>query len=389
MTRRSICVVTGGRADYGSLRPFIKALKNDPAFKLMLVVAGGHLSPTRGNTAQEIERDGFEANAIVPFPDEGTSHHAVAHAVGKGIKGFSDAFEALRPDLVVLLGDRFEILAAATAASLLRLPLAHLCGGDITEGAIDDVIRHAISKMSHLHFVSNDASARRVVQMGERPEYVFVVGTPSLDDLKTCPLLGRKEVESRLNFQLRRRNLLVTFHPVTLIPDNGIHELTALLNSLDILDDDMGIIFTAPNVDASGAAFLELTKHFADNHSQSVLKENLGTVLFFSTLRIVDAFVGNSSSGLIEAPSLGTPTVNIGERQGGRLQGPSVINCAPTQSEISAAINTAMNMDRVDQFENPYGDGMTNDRIVAALKSIEDFQPLLRKQFHHLNMETR
>jgi len=380
MAKRTICVVTGSRADYGLLFWVMKAIQQDAALQLQVAVTGMHLAPEFGDTQRAIETDGFTINARVDSLVSGDSAAAVTKSIGLGVIGFAEAFERLRPEIIVLLGDRFEILAAAQAALMAKIPVAHVAGGDVTEGALDDAIRHAITKMAHLHFVTNAAAGARVRQLGEDPRYIFNVGSPGLDTLRHATLLSRSELEAALGFSLRPRNLLVTFHPATLSRGGAAPQLAELLAALDALGDEFGIVFTKANADAEGRAFNATIEAFVASRPNCRLIDSLGQQLYLSLMRHADAVVGNSSSGLYEAPSLRKPAVNIGDRQKGRLRAASVIDCAPRADAIQRSIRAALELD-CSQVTNPYGDGHAAERIVAALKSVADPQSLLQKRF--------
>lgn len=380
-----ICVVTGSRAEYGLLRPVMTAIAASPRLTLQVAVTGSHLEDAHGRTVQSIIADGFTVHAEVPAEQHDDSSVGIARSMGLTAEGFARAFAALTPDLVLVLGDRFEILAVVQAALVCRLPVAHLCGGDVTEGAWDDSIRHAITKMAHLHFVTNHAAARRVRQLGERPDRVHQVGSPGIDVIRTLPLLDGAELEAELGFTLRTRNVLVTYHPETLAFDDGIARLDELLAALEALGPDVGVIVTMPNADLGGAALAAHTRAWADEHDNAAAFMSLGQLRYLSTMASVDAVVGNSSSGLYEAPSLFVPTVNIGGRQDGRLRASTVIDCPPERGPIEAAIREAFDLDTIDAV-SPYGDGHAAAAIVAALEAIDDPAALLRKGFVDLEI---
>jgi len=382
MAKRSqICVVTGGRADYGHLLPVMRGIAAHEAFELRVAVTGTHLERSFGMTADLIAADGLGIDVRIPIFDGPPSRQESGHAVGRGVGGFTDAFKDMRPDLLVLLGDRFEIFAAAAAATLLRIPIAHLCGGDVSEGSIDDVMRHCMTKMAHIHFPTNAESAERIVRMGEDPAFVHPVGSTAVDLILGQPLLARADLERELGIAFRRRNYLVTFHPVTTKADNGMSELTALLDALGRLDPSCGLIFTAPNSDSGGADFRKAISAFAAGHGNASFFENLGATRYLSTARHVDAVIGNSSSALSEVPSLGTASIDVGGRQKGRLRGPSVLTCAAEPDAILAAVASAETKDAT-AFVNPYGDGRATGRILACLAAIGDFGRLGAKTFH-------
>ena len=380
MSRRKICVITGSRAEYGLLYWLLKGIQEDSGLELQIIVTGMHLSPEFGLTYKVIEQDGFTLDAKVEMLLASDTPVGIAKSIGLGVIGFADALDRLRPDMLVLLGDRFEILAAAQAALVARIPIAHIAGGDTTEGAFDEAIRHSITKMAHLHFVTNEVAAQRVRQLGESPEHVYNVGSPGLDQIKRLKLLSRDELQQELAFEFRQRNLLVTFHPVTLESQPAHAQFQELLSALSSLGSDVGIIFTKPNADTGGKALIQMMDEFAVMHPNAKAYTSLGQLRYLSALSHVDAVVGNSSSGLYEAPSFKKPTVNIGDRQKGRIQADSVINCGPAADEIAWAITSSFEMD-CSNVANPYGDGNSTFRILSILKSVPDLQRLLKKHF--------
>ena len=356
------------------------ALVADPAFTLQLAATGMHLSPEFGATYREIESDGYAIDAKVEMLLSSDSGVGVAKSMGLATSGFADVFARLQPDMVMLLGDRFEALAAAQTALVMRIPLAHISGGDVTEGAFDDAIRHAITKMAHVHFVASEEAARRVRQLGEAPGSVHVVGDPGLDCLRSLALLDRQALADDLDIRFGARNLLVTFHPATLDAQPSTDQFAALLDALASLGPDAGLFFTRPNADPEGRALIEMLDQFVAETPNAWVFTSLGHLRYLSMMRAADVVVGNSSSGLLEAPSLGKPTVNLGSRQGGRLRAASVIDCAPQRGAIVAAIETALDMD-CRGIVNPYGDGHAASRILAVLSGLGDPQSLLRKRF--------
>ena len=383
--RRRICTVTSTRADYGLLAPVMRAITGHADLELQVLATGSHLSREHGMTIEAIERDGFSVSARVEMLLASDSSIGVAKSMGLGLIGFADAFQQLMPDVVLLLGDRFEILAAATAAFTQGIPLAHIAGGDVTEGALDEGFRHAITKLASVHFVTNADAARRVRQMGEDPARIVISGSPGIDAILAQAPTARDEIESRLGFKLRARNLLITFHPetaTTLPADAQVVELLAALDQLAGEGLELGLIFTGANADAGGRAVKALVQRYVDERPHSLYRESLGQALYLGTMRHVDAVVGNSSSGLYEAPSLRVPTVNIGDRQKGRLLASSVINCPTERTQIHAAILAALALDCSSAI-NPYGDGHAAKRIAAWLADT----PLTcgsRKAFHDL-----
>lgn len=376
----NVCVVTGSRADYGLLLPVMRAIQADPVLQLQLAVTGMHLAPEYGLTYQIIETDGFAIDARVDMLVSSDTAAGNSKSVGLGVIGFADVFARLRPDLLLLLGDRFEIFAAAQAALLARLPIAHMAGGDSTEGAFDEALRHSITKMAQIHFVTNADAARRVRQLGEDPAQVHTVGSPALDLLRELRLLDRAELEQSLGFCFKQRNLLITFHPETLAHSND-QAMDELLAGLHDLGDKIGLIFTKPNADAGGRAIAEALDTFVASHANAAAYTSLGQLRYYSVMAQADAVVGNSSSGLYEAPSLHVPTVNIGDRQRGRLRAASVIDCPAQRVAIVEAIQAALRLDCRDAV-NPYGDGYATQRIMAVLHALDDPARLLKKHFH-------
>jgi len=380
---RKICVVTGSRAEYGLLYWLMKEVQADPDMQLQIVATGMHLSPEFGLTYKVIEADGFAIDAKVEMLLSSDTPVGIAKSMGLGTIGLAEALDRLQPDIVVLLGDRYEIFSAAQAAMVARIPIAHIAGGDVTEGAFDEAIRHSITKMAHLHFVTNETSARRVRQLGENAEHIFNVGSPGLDYIKRMELLGRNELEETLDFKFREKNLLVTFHPVTLETQSAEVQFQELLTALDSLGEHVGIIFTKPNSDTDGRAIVRLMDSYVATHLNAKAYTSLGQARYLCAMSQVDAVVGNSSSGLYEAPSFGKPTVNIGDRQKGRLQASSVINCRQDAGAIAEAILQALASD-CSGAVNPYGDGNSSVRILDRLKKIDKPSELLKKHFFDL-----
>lgn len=381
--KRKITVVTGTRADYGYVYWLMKYLSNDVEFELQIVVTGMHLSPEYGLTYKSIEEDGFIISEKVEMLLSSDTDVGIAKSIGLGVIGFADCFFRLKPDLLIVLGDRYEILAAAQAAMIAKIPIAHIAGGDITEGAYDESIRHCLTKLSHLHFVTNELAFKRVCQLGENPKHVFNVGSTSIDVIKKLQLLKKSELEDSINFSFREKNLLVTFHPVTLDSQSSEEQVHELLAALDEIGDEYGIIFTKPNSDSDSRIIIKMIDDYVSKHLNSVAHTSLGQLRYLSAMSLVDAVVGNSSSGLYEAPTFKIPTINIGERQKGRLQSNSIVNCNPIKNEIVESIEKAMTMDCSDTL-NPYGDGNSSDKILGILKSIENYKLLIKKRFYEV-----
>lgn len=385
MTRR-ICIVTGTRAEYGLLRGVIQGLFEAPDCALQIVATGAHLSPEFGLTYREIEADGHAIDERVEILLSSDTPVGTAKAMGLGLIGFADAFARLRPDLIVVLGDRFEILAAAAAALVARIPIAHIHGGEVTEGAVDEAIRHAVTKMAHLHFVAAAPYRERVIQLGEAPENVVLVGGLGIDAIKQLDLLDRPALEQALDFRLGERNLLVTFHPPTLDADEAGAQMRTLLDALDTLNRDTHLIFTLPNADAGSRELRVMVEDFVAGRDNARAFVSLGQHRYLSCMRLVDGVVGNSSSGIIEAPSFGVGTIDIGDRQRGRLRASSVIDCLPRRDAIKAALDrlfSAQFRAGLAETVNPYGTGGAADAIVAMLRH-RPLEGLLKKRFHDL-----
>jgi GDP/UDP-N,N'-diacetylbacillosamine 2-epimerase (hydrolysing) len=382
---RKICVVTGSRSEYGLLRWVMEGIRAAPDLQLQLVVTGMHLSPEFGLTFREIERDGFSIDRKVEILVSSDTAVGVSKSMGLAMIGFGEALYQLRPDLVLLLGDRFEILAAAAAALVARIPVAHVHGGETTEGAFDEAIRHSITKMSQLHFVAAEEYRKRVVQLGEHPERVFLVGGLGTDSIKKLPLLDRLSLETALGMQFGDRNLLITFHPATLDGDDCSRQLAELLAALDLWPD-VHLIFTLSNADAHGRALSATVEQYAAARANARSYVSLGQILYLSCLRHVDAVVGNSSSGLTEAPSFRIGTINIGDRQRGRLKAASVIDCVPDRSSIGAALGRLYSPDfrlGLAGARNPYGEGGASEKIVTVLRNYP-LDGIVKKSFHDL-----
>ena len=382
---RKICVVTGTRADYGLLQWVMQGIKDDPELVLQVVATGMHLSVEFGLTFQQIEKDGFEIDRKIEMLVGSDTPVAIAKSIGLGLIGFGPALSELQPDLIVVLGDRFEIFAAVTAALVARIPVAHLHGGELTEGAFDEALRHSITKMSHLHFVAANEYRQRVIQLGEQSERVFLVGGLGIDSIKRTPLLDRAALEESLDFSLGQKSLLITFHPTTLEMSTAANQMEELLASLGALQDTQ-LIFTLPNADTDGRTMIKLVENFVKSRPNARLYASLGQTRYLSCIAQVDGVVGNSSSGLAEVPSFKKGTINIGDRQRGRLQAASVINCQPVQAEITAALCRLYDADfqaSLDQVRNPYGEGGASEKVLKILKEYP-IHHIAKKSFHDL-----
>lgn len=384
--RRKICVVTGSRAEYGLLYWLMRGIRDCTELELQVVATGMHLAPEFGLTYKVIEEDGFHIDAKVEMLLSSDSAAGITKSVGLGMLGFADLWPRLQPDVVVVLGDRFEILAAATAAMFARLPIAHIHGGETTEGAVDESIRHALSKMAQLHFVAAADYRRRLIQMGEQPERVFLVGGLGIDNIQRLPLLSRDELERALDFALGPKNLLVTFHPATLDESTAGAQVRELLNALAELRDTH-FVFTMPNADAEGRAIYTLLEHFvATRLGNARLFKSLGQLRYLSCMQQCDGVIGNSSSALIEAPSLCKGSINIGDRQKGRLRASSVIDCEPSAEAIRAALQRLYSVDfqrDLPRTINPYGTGGASGKIVETLRSVP-LSRIIVKKFYDL-----
>ena len=382
---RKICIVTGTRAEYGCLRWVMEGIRQSPALELQIIATGMHLSPEFGLTYREIEHDGFTIDRKVEMLLSSDTPTGLAKSMGLGLIGFGDALQQLQPDLMLVLGDRFEIFSAAAAAMVARTPIAHLHGGESTEGAIDEAIRHSITKMSHLHFVAAEEYRKRVIQLGEHPERVFLVGGLGIDNIRKLTLLDRPTLEASLGFMLGRRNLLVTYHPVTLEHATSCMQMAELLAALETLEDTH-LIFTMPNADTDGRVLMDMVEQFVADHTNARAYTSLGQMRYLSCLRHVDGVVGNSSSGLAEAPSFRKGTINIGDRQRGRLKAASVIDCSPDRQSIGTALQRLYSpafQATLDAVRNPYGEGGASEKVVQVLQDYP-LESILKKSFHDL-----
>jgi len=382
---RKICIITGTRAEYGLLRWVMQGIKDDPELTLQIIATGMHLSPEFGLTYCDIEQDGFQIDRKVEMLTSSDTPVGIAKSMGLGLIGFADVLNELKPDLIVVLGDRFEILSAVSAALIARIPVAHLHGGELTEGAFDDAIRHSITKMSHLHFVAAEEYRQRVIQLGEHPDRVFLVGGLGIDNIKKHKLLDREELEASLDFKLGSKNLLITFHPVTLEASTASVQMAQLLAALAELEDTQ-LIFTMPNADTDGRELICMVEQFVAQHANAISYVSLGQLRYLSCIAHVDGVVGNSSSGLAEVPSFKKGTINIGDRQRGRLQVESVINCEATHQSIAAALEKLYSTDfqmSLSKVRNPYGDGGASENVLEIIKNCT-LDGLLKKTFYDL-----
>lgn len=386
MAKRKICVVTGTRAEYGLLYWLLKEIESDEELQLQLVVTGSHLSPEFGMTHERIEEDGFPIHEKIEMLLSSDTPVGVTKSLGLATIGFADAFDRLRPDIVVVLGDRYEILAAAQAAMVARIPIAHISGGETTEGVIDEAIRHSVTKMSHFHFVGAEEYRRRVIQLGESPDRVFNFGDIGLDNINRLDLMSRSDLEESLGFELGKTNFLVTYHPVSLSSENPQAAVKALFSALDQFPDAK-VIITKPNADPGSRVILEMIDQYAAGQPERVYAcTSLGQVRYLSAMKIADVVIGNSSSGIVEAPAMGKPTVNIGRRQSGRLKADSIIDSGETYEEIFDAIRKACSADFQLAAANTtslYGVGNTSKLIKEFFKSVQ-LHDVLMKKFYDL-----
>lgn len=379
---KRIGIVTVGRSDYGIYRPLLDAMKREPGLESSLLVGGMHLSDRFGHTVDQIEEDGFEIVGRVAHLVDDDSPHGIAESIGRGVLGFARAFEEWRPDLLIALGDRFEMYSAVVAAVPFLIPVAHIHGGELTEGAIDDGLRHSMTKLSHLHFVATEEFGARVRQMGEAPERVFVTGALGVDALKRVRLLDREELERRFRVPPEGDFVLVTYHPETRRYDDSLEQIDELIAALDEVGHPA--LFTLPNADTGGRVIRERILHAVDRRGHWLAVENMGTEGYASAMAEAAVMVGNSSSGLIEAPSFGLPVVNVGDRQRGRLQPANVISTECKRREIRAAIEKATGpsfRQSVAVLPNPYGDGHAAERIIAILLEQSLDRTLIKKKF--------
>jgi GDP/UDP-N,N'-diacetylbacillosamine 2-epimerase (hydrolysing) len=386
LQRRKICVVTGTRAEYGLLFWMMKSIGDDPKLELQIIATGTHLSPEFGLTYMEIEKDGFVINSKIEMLLSADTPSAISKSTGIGLIGFADIYNELNPDIIVLLGDRFEVLSASIAALYARIPIAHIHGGETTAGAFDEAIRHSITKMAWWHFVAADAYKTRVIQLGEDPKRVFKVGGLGVDAIRKTKLLSQKELMKKTGIKFGKKNLLITYHPVTLEKQMSEKHFQSLL---DILDDikDVYLIFTMPNADSDGRIIKQMIDEFVSIHKQrSISFSSMGNLNYLSTLQFVDGVVGNSSSGLAEAPTFKIGTINIGDRQNGRLRAKSVIDCEPTEKSIKKAIETlySQNFQNIlPSIVNPYGEENSTEKILDILKNA-NIPKETKKEFYDL-----
>jgi UDP-N-acetylglucosamine 2-epimerase (non-hydrolysing)/GDP/UDP-N,N'-diacetylbacillosamine 2-epimerase (hydrolysing) len=381
---RTIAVVTTSRADYSYYIPLLNAIRAEPELRVCLLVSGMHLSPQFGLTVSAIEADGFPIAARIEMLLGSDTPEAIAKAMGLGTIGFGQKFAEFQPDILVVLGDRFEMHAAVVAALPFNIPIAHIGGGEATEGLIDEAIRHSITKMSHLHFVSHQEYAKRVIQMGEEPWRVSVTGALSLDNVHSLKFLSDDELSARIGLPFEKiRPLVVTYHPLTLNPGETVRHISDFLAALH--DSGHAVVFTATNADTSGHTIMAAIDEYVASHGNARVVDSLGLQGYFSLLRRAAGIAGNSSSGILEAATFELPVLNIGSRQRGRLHGSNVVDCADDKESISKGLMTILDQDfraRLRGFQNPYGSGTAADKIVKVLKSVELGPNLIIKPFY-------
>ena len=391
MNKKKICIVTGSRAEWGLLCPLATRIKEDKEhFTLQLVVTGMHLDPDFGLTYKDVEESGIKVDEKVDISLGEDTSIGVAKSTGLAITRMAEAYKRLKPDMVVLLGDRFEIFGAAAAALISRIPIAHIHGGELTEGAVDDAFRHSVTKMSHLHFTSTEEYRKRVIQLGENPENVYNVGALGVNNIKNMELLSKGELEKDLDFTFGDRNFLITFHPVTLEDDTAGEQFDTLLKALDKFKD-IKLLFTKANADVGGKEInRQIDDYVRSNSSKSAVFASMGQLRYLSTLQFVDAVVGNSSSGIIEAPSFKIGTINVGDRQKGRVRAESIIDCAPSSDAISEAITTVYSdkfQNVLDNITNPYGKEDSGIKIKEILKKY-NIPKDIKKKFYDIPSNT-
>ena len=386
MKKRKICVVTGTRAEYGLLRWLMDGINKSTKLDLQIVVTGMHLSPEFGLTYQEIENDGFKIDKKIEMLLSADTPSSISKSTGLGLIGFADAFFELNPDIVIVLGDRYEVLAASLAAMFENIPIAHIHGGETTAGAFDEAIRHSITKMSWWHFVAADEYEKRVIQLGEIPGRVFNVGGLGVDAIKKTNLLSKDELMIKTGIKFGKKNLLITYHPVTLENKTSQQDFKSLLDVLSKIKD-IYLIFTMPNSDSDGRVIKKMINDFVFNQSErSISFTSMGSLNYLSTLQYVDGVVGNSSSGLAEAPTFKIGTINIGDRQKGRLKAESIIDCEPTKKSIKLAIDKLYGhkfQKDIHSVQNPYGDGDAIEKIMSILSN-KPIPEDMKKDFYDL-----
>ncbi len=388
---KKVCIITGSRAEYGLLKPLIKKLKDSKSLELQIIATCTHLSPEFGLTYQEIENDGFKINEKIEILLSSDTSIGISKSMGLAMISFCEAFDRLKPNIIIILGDRYEIFAAASAATVARIPIAHIHGGETTEGAFDESFRHSITKMSYLHFTSTEEYRKRVIQLGEDPQRVFNVGAIGIENIKTIDLLEKDKLQETLGYQFGEKTILVTFHPTTLENNTAENQFKNLLDAIEEFET-IKVIFTKSNADIGGKIINNMIDEYVKrNNQKSVAYTSLGSVKYLSVMKYCDVVVGNSSSGIIEAPAFMIPTINIGDRQKGRVQAKSVINCEPIKNDIITSLNKAFSEEfkkALKDTKNPYGDGNVTDRIITQIESyLLNDKIQLKKAFYNIDID--
>lgn len=386
---RKICIITGTRAEYGHLAVLMRRINDDPSLTLQIIATGMHMSPFFGSTYREIEKDGFVIDRKIDMELGCDSPEAICRSMGIAVTEFGKVYGELRPEIIVVLGDRFEIMAAVTAAMIVGIPVAHISGGETTEGAFDEAIRHSLTKMSHIHFTSTEQYRQRVIQLGESPARVFNTGELTIELIKNTELMGKEEFEESIGVKLKKRNLLITYHPETISKSGSAGDFATVLDFLDLLDDTL-LIFTKPNADKGGRELIKMIDDFVEKNEQKTISfVTMGYKRYLSALQFVDAVVGNSSSGITEAPSFNIGTINIGDRQKGRIMADSVISCQPESKSLEEAFKTLYSegfSKTLVETVSPFGDGNASNIILDVLKNI-DLDDILKKRFFDLDFK--
>ncbi len=385
---KKVCVVTSTRAEYGLLKPLLERIRQDEKLELQIVATGAHLSPEFGLTYRQIEEDGFEIAEKIEILLSSDTSIGVSKTMALALDGFAGCFARLRPDFLVVLGDRYEVFAATAAAAVANIPIAHISGGETTQGAFDEAFRHSITKMSYLHFASTEDYRKRIIQLGEQPDRVFCVGALGVENIKKMPLLSKEDLEREIGFSLKGRYALVTFHPVTLEKQTAARQFENLLGALDQMKD-LKVIFTKANADTDGRVINAMIDAYAEKHKDRVAAyTSLGQLRYLSAMKYADAVVGNSSSGIVEAPAMGVPTLNIGDRQKGRIMGESIVNCPPEAQAVANALEKCLTPDfkeKIRALPNPYGSGDASRLITGIIKDFLYNKTIdLKKQFYDL-----
>ena len=391
MNKRKICVITTSRAEYGLLYWLMKEIQNDSDLKLQLIAAGMHIEAKFGSTYKIIERDRFKIDEKINMSMADDTELGIVKSIGLGCTGFASAFQKLKPDIIVLLGDRFELISAFTAALVMKIPIAHIGGGETTEGAMDEAIRHSITKMSVIHFPSTEIYRKRIIQMGENSRFVFNYGSLSLDNVKKLKLLNKDELQKALDFNLNGKIAIVTYHPVTLEKDTASGQIVTILKAIDSIN--CKAIFTMANADIGGSKINKAIREFCDKNPEKYkFLDNLGQINYYSSLKNFDLMIGNSSSGLIESAAFRIPVVNIGDRQKGRIRGENVIDVRCSKVQIEKAIKTGLSdgfINKIKNMKNPYAkyqDGKVNYRTKEKLKKLKIDESLLKKKFYDIKV---